>query len=162
MNARFGRLHSLGLAAAVFAATLMGGAQSASADAVSDVRASLLKFEEKLRWTMESGTTVVGDGFRDRRDGWRRDVGTANPAQLGALLRELENVMTWESVDGSFAGIRDAWVASLTGAPSIAQVATGLLVLEIKTKWESMYPDWRQLRDPWRNVLHRAGGRDNL
>ena len=114
MNARFGRMHSLGLAAAVFAATLMGGAGTASADAVSDVRASLLKFEEKLRWTMENGTTVVGDGFRGRRDAWRAEVGRANPAQLGALLRELENVMTWESVDGSFAGIRDAWVASLT------------------------------------------------
>jgi hypothetical protein len=165
MSSRFGRMHTVGLVAALIAGGMLGGAETANAQPASlqVLKTRLLEFEANVRWTMEGSTErAVEVAFEARRTAWRTEVGGARNANaIATLLREFEVQMTWASVNGSWSGARDQWVSTLTSAQTEAQVATGMLILENATKWEAVLPAWRSLRAPWRSALEGIGGRDS-
>jgi hypothetical protein len=61
----------------------------------------------------------------------------------------LETAMQWQSVEESWRGRRDGWVAEMHAARTSTAVARGLLELETATKWSAVEPAWRGLRDNW-------------
>ena len=62
------------------------------------------------------------------------------PADVAAQLRALETAMQWQSVEESWRGRRDGWVAEMQAARTSAAVARGLLELETGTNGRRSSP----------------------